>query len=109
MACAGPPAGRGTGGGIADLRSVYRKRAGRPSRPNIPLFPLPPLLHNDGLPPRPGHLARRSHPVPDSSFFLELTGWFVFLMSAGFGNPIPEEIMIITGGIRTSQLVEQYG
>jgi len=47
--------------------------------------------------------------VPDSSFFLELVGWFVFLMSAGFGNPIPEEIMIITAGIRTSQLAAAYG
>jgi membrane protein DedA with SNARE-associated domain len=47
--------------------------------------------------------------VPDSSFLIELVGWFVFLMSAGFGNPIPEEIMIISGGIRTSQLADAYG
>ncbi len=30
-------------------------------------------------------------------------------MSAGFGNPIPEEIMVISGGIRTSQLIDTYG
>lgn len=46
--------------------------------------------------------------MPDSNFLIELAGWFVFLMSAGFGNPIPEEIMIISGGIRTSQLTS-YG
>ncbi|MFO0846012.1 MAG: DedA family protein [Gemmataceae bacterium] len=47
--------------------------------------------------------------MPDSSFLFELAGWFAFLMSAGFGNPIPEEVMIISGGIRTSQMIDAYG
>src|SRR5262245_56317171 len=58
---------------------------------------------------RPGGEGPREQHVPDSSFLIEIVGWFAFLMSAGFGNPIPEEIMIISGGIRTSQLVEAYG
>lgn len=47
--------------------------------------------------------------MPDPSFLIELAWWFAFLMSAGFGNPIPEEIMIISGGIRTSQMFDSYG
>ena len=46
--------------------------------------------------------------MPDSAFFFELLYWFAFLSSAGFGNPIPEEIMIIGAGIRTTHLGE-YG
>lgn len=42
--------------------------------------------------------------MPDSSLIYELLSWFGFLMSSAFGNPIPEEVMIVTGGIRTSQL-----
>jgi membrane protein DedA with SNARE-associated domain len=47
--------------------------------------------------------------VPDGSLLVELFAWFVFLMSAGFGNPIPEEVMIITGGIRTAAMAGQFG
>jgi membrane protein DedA with SNARE-associated domain len=47
--------------------------------------------------------------VPDLSLLKELALWFGFLMSAGFGNPIPEEVMIVSGGIRTSQMAEAYG
>lgn len=46
--------------------------------------------------------------MPDRAFFFELLSWFGFLASAGFGNPIPEEIMIIGAGIRTTHLGE-YG
>jgi membrane protein DedA with SNARE-associated domain len=45
-------------------------------------------------------------PVPERELVYELISWFAFLMSAAFGNPIPEEVMIISGGIRTSQLGE---
>jgi len=47
--------------------------------------------------------------MPDFSEWalpVQLLSWFLFLMSAGFGNPIPEELMIIGGGIRTSQMTE---
>lgn len=47
--------------------------------------------------------------MPDLRFWLELAGWFAFLMSAGFGNPIPEELMVISGGIRASQMVADFG
>ena len=46
--------------------------------------------------------------MPHSDLIYELLGWFGFLVSAAFGNPIPEEIMIISGGIRTAGLGE-YG
>ena len=51
----------------------------------------------------------RRCPVFSPSLLYELLSWFGFLMSAAFGNPIPEEVMIITAGIRTSQLAEDYG
>lgn len=40
--------------------------------------------------------------------FHELVYWFAFLLSAAFGNPLPEEVMIAMGGIRTAQL-DEYG
>ncbi|MFO0879517.1 MAG: DedA family protein [Gemmataceae bacterium] len=43
----------------------------------------------------------RELPLP-----FQLLAWFLFLMSAGFGNPIPEEVMIVMGGIATSQMAE---
>jgi membrane protein DedA with SNARE-associated domain len=46
--------------------------------------------------------------VPDSAFFFEMLWWFLGLLSCGFGNPVPEEIMVIGAGIRTAQLGE-YG
>ena len=46
--------------------------------------------------------------MPDSAFFFELFWWFVGLLSCGFGNPVPEEIMVMGAGIRTAQLGE-YG
>jgi membrane protein DedA with SNARE-associated domain len=46
--------------------------------------------------------------VPSSALLYELVWWLVFLMSAGFGNPIPEEIMLISGGIRMAHMGE-YG
>ncbi len=46
--------------------------------------------------------------MPDIYLLYRLVGWFVFLTSAGFGNPIPEEVMIISAGITTAQM-GQYG
>ena len=46
--------------------------------------------------------------MPDSAFFFDLLYWFGLLLSAGFGNPIPEEFMVIGAGIHTSQL-GKYG
>ena len=46
--------------------------------------------------------------MPDRDFFFELSGWFVALLSCGFGNPIPEEILVMGAGIRMAQLGE-YG
>lgn len=38
-------------------------------------------------------------------FELQLLICFVALMSAGFGNPIPEELMVIAAGVQTAKLV----
>ncbi len=46
--------------------------------------------------------------MPDRAFFFELLYWFGGLLSAGFGNPIPEEIMVMGAGIRMAQLGD-YG
>lgn len=46
--------------------------------------------------------------MPELDLLLELLFWFGFLMSAAFGNPTPEELIVIAGGIRTSHL-EQFG
>jgi membrane protein DedA with SNARE-associated domain len=46
--------------------------------------------------------------VPDSGLIKELLWWFGLLLSAAVGNPIPEEIMVISGGIRTAHL-DEYG
>ena len=46
--------------------------------------------------------------MPDSAFFFEMIYWFGFLLSAGFFNPVPEEIMMVLAGIRVSSL-QEYG
>ena len=46
--------------------------------------------------------------MPDSAFYFEMIYWFGGLLSCGFGNPIPEEIMVMGAGMRTAQLGE-YG
>jgi membrane protein DedA with SNARE-associated domain len=48
-------------------------------------------------------------PVPHDNLVYELLGWFLFLLSAAVGNPIPEEIVIISGGIRAAQMTDDYG
>jgi membrane protein DedA with SNARE-associated domain len=40
--------------------------------------------------------------VPDKNIFLELAGWCGFLISAAFGNPIPEEVMLAMAGVRAA-------
>lgn len=47
--------------------------------------------------------------MPDSGFLVELILWFAFLASAGFGNPIPEEVMLVSAGVRTSQMSADFG
>src|SRR5262249_38825904 len=47
--------------------------------------------------------------VPESGFLLELVFWFAILTSAGFGNPVPEEVMLVGAGLRTSQMLNDYG
>ena len=47
--------------------------------------------------------------MPESGFLLELLLWFCALTSAGFGNPIPEEVMLVSAGVRTSQMIADYG
>jgi membrane protein DedA with SNARE-associated domain len=42
--------------------------------------------------------------VPSSDLFRELLVWSGLLMSAAFGNPIPEELIIISAGIRTAHM-----
>jgi membrane protein DedA with SNARE-associated domain len=67
------------------------------------------LEHNSGLPPRRGAILPPGNgSVPDSGFLLELILWFSALTSAGFGNPIPEEVMLVSAGVRTSQMSESY-
>jgi membrane protein DedA with SNARE-associated domain len=44
--------------------------------------------------------------VPDTYLIYRLVFWFGFLVSAAFGNPIPEEVMIISAGIDASRLSE---
>jgi membrane protein DedA with SNARE-associated domain len=46
--------------------------------------------------------------VPSSDLFRELLVWSGLLLSAGFGNPIPEELIIISAGIRTAHM-DDYG
>ncbi len=47
--------------------------------------------------------------MPDSGFYIELAGWCALLTSAGFGNPVPEEIMLVGAGVRTSKMIADYG
>jgi len=47
--------------------------------------------------------------VPDYKLLLELLGWFAMLFSAGFGNPTPEELIVVAAGIRATTLDEAYG
>jgi membrane protein DedA with SNARE-associated domain len=46
--------------------------------------------------------------VLDRDLIYTLGGWFAFLVSAAFGNPVPEEVMIIGAGIQTASM-GQYG
>lgn len=46
--------------------------------------------------------------MPDRAFIYELVTWFGFLLSAGFGNPVPEEVMITLGGVRTAQMASRH-
>jgi membrane protein DedA with SNARE-associated domain len=46
--------------------------------------------------------------VPDIALIRELVGWLIFLTSAGFGNPIPEEVMLVSAGVRMAAMSD-YG
>ena len=45
--------------------------------------------------------------MPDSAFFIEMLTWFGVLLSAGIGNPIPEELTVMGAGVRTA--TSKYG
>lgn len=47
--------------------------------------------------------------MPKTAFFYELLGWFVWMASAGFGNPVPEELSLIAGGLRAGANPDGYG
>src|SRR4051812_14221128 len=55
--------------------------------------------------PHPTSCGRNSL-VPDKSFFFELCYWCGFLISAAFGNPIPEEVMISMAGVRAATMAD---
>jgi membrane protein DedA with SNARE-associated domain len=55
----------------------------------------------------PGSDHEEDHPVPDGDLVYILGGWFAFLVSAAFGNPVPEEVMIVSAGVHMASM--DYG
>jgi membrane protein DedA with SNARE-associated domain len=45
--------------------------------------------------------------VVDPNLIYTLVWWFGFLVSAAFGNPVPEEVMIVSAGVHTASM--EYG
>jgi membrane protein DedA with SNARE-associated domain len=47
--------------------------------------------------------------VPDHDLIYTLGGWFAFLVSAAFGNPVPEEVMIVSAGVHAASMEADFG
>jgi len=47
--------------------------------------------------------------VPQTAFFFELLYWFGWMASAGFGNPVPEELSLIAAGVRAGANPDELG
>jgi membrane protein DedA with SNARE-associated domain len=59
-----------------------------------------------GAPVEPG--LDKEIPVPGGDLIYTLAWWFGFLVSAAFGNPVPEEVMIVSAGVHAASM-DKYG